>query len=72
LTGSMPVAQNHNQAAVDRHNECWRIRLHAQLDALCDDVEARRGYFGEVIFKIPYRDAKVTGFKTTVEQTVIS
>lgn len=61
--------ENHEQAAIDRHNEQWRIRLHRQVDALCDDVESRRGFYGFVFLQINYQ-GKISTVETQIKQTI--
>jgi len=69
MPDAMPNIENHNQAAIDRHNEQWRIRLHRQLDALCDDAEARKGFYGFVWLQINYL-GKVSTVDTHIKQTI--
>lgn len=67
----MPVPNiDVQEAAATEKNKAWRIRLHRQLDALCDDAEARKGFFGTVLFEIFYEARKVTRFRTNIGQTV--
>lgn len=54
----------------DRKNAEWRIRLHRQLDALCDDVEARKGFTGRVLFEVFWAARKLQRFETTIKQSV--
>ena len=58
------------EKVTSRKNAEWRIRLHRQLDALCDDAEARKGFFGKVLFEIVYEARKVTRFNTQIGQSV--
>ena len=65
------IVGNHDQPAIDRHNEEWRVRILRQVQALLDDVEARRGFFGHVIIQVNYQ-GQVTSVKTQIEQTLKS
>ena len=62
------IVENRNE--VDRKNAEWRIRLHRQLDALCDDVEARKGFNGSVEFQMFWRGRRFDRFETNIRQTV--
>lgn len=57
--------------AIDKKNSEWRIRLHRQLDGLCDDAESRKGFHGQVVFEIYYEGRQVRRFKTNIGQSVI-
>ena len=59
-----------SEAATNRRNAEWRLRLHRQLDALCDDVEARKGFHGSVLFEIFWLGRKLERFTTTIKQSV--
>jgi hypothetical protein len=67
----MPITVNieADQNEIRRRNAEWRIRLHRQLDALCDDAEARKGFWGFVFLQVNYQ-GKVTSVKTNIEQTI--
>jgi hypothetical protein len=58
------------QQEADRKNAAWRIRLHRQLDALCDDAEARKGFHGSVLFEVFYLARRVKRFQTKISQNV--
>jgi len=67
----MPATvSNQTDDAINRANSAWRIRLHRQLDALCDDAESRRGFHGSVEFKIFYLARQVKRFETNIGQSV--
>jgi len=66
----IPNVSDQQEQAATRKNAEWRIRLHRQLDALCDDAEARKGFFGKVIFEIIYESRRVTRFNTNIGQSV--
>jgi hypothetical protein len=55
---------------LERSNRDWRVRLHRQLDALCDDVEARKGFNGSVVFEMIWRGRRFDRFNTQINQTV--
>ena len=66
----MPTIENHEQAAIDRHNEQQRIRLHKYVDALCDDVEARRGFFGSLMIQVFWDSTRMRRWKSNLEQNI--
>ena len=67
----MPITENHEaeQNEIRRKNAEWRIRLHRQLDALCDDAEARKGFWGFVFLQINYK-GRVSSVETNIKQTI--
>jgi hypothetical protein len=68
----MPALSNtqNEEPDIDRLNREWRVRLHRQLDALCDDAEARKGFNGSVLFEIIWRGRRLDRFETNIRQTV--
>lgn len=64
-----PNIVNHEQPAIDRHNEEWRVRVLAQVNALLDDVESRKGFYGAVFIQVNYQ-GKVSSVDTQVKQTI--
>lgn len=66
----MPITENHDQAAIDRHNEERRIRLHKYVDALCDDVEARRGFFGSLTIQVTWAATRMKRWTSNLEQQI--
>lgn len=66
----MAVNVNPSDSEVDRKNADWRIRVHRQVDALCDDVESRKGFTGRVLLEIFWIARKFQRFETTIKQSV--
>lgn len=67
---NVPSINNVVDTACDRKNSEWRIRLHRQLDALCDDAESRKGFHGSLVFEVFYEARQVRRFKTNIGQSV--
>ena len=66
----MPITENHEQAAIDRHNEEQRIRLHKYVDALCDDVESRAAFFGSLTVQIVWEATRMKRWRSNLEQSI--
>jgi hypothetical protein len=66
----MPITENHDQAAIDAHNEKQRIRLHKYVDALCDDVESRAGFFGSLTVQVIWAGTRMKQWRSNLEQSI--
>lgn len=64
------IIEQQQKQETDRKNSQWRIRLHRQLDALCDDAEARKGFHGSILFQVFYVARRVKRFSTNITQNV--
>lgn len=64
---SVPIAK---AVAVERSNEWWRERAIGELNALLEQANGKRRFFGRTTIEVIFQDSRIIGIDADLKQQV--